>query len=62
MGYPKQYADDYPDITGLDLGIELPDTLEEDLSTKPAVQQALLRSTDLFLGRTSNASTETDLL
>ena len=35
----------------LDLGINLPPAINEDLELKPTVQTALLRMTDLFLGR-----------
>ncbi len=51
IGYPRDYEEDYPDIEGLDLGITVPDTINEDLSTKPSVQKALVRMTDLFLGK-----------
>ncbi len=51
IGYPKQYLEDFPDIFGIDLGIDVPDTIDEDLSGKPKVQEALLRTTDLFLGK-----------
>lgn len=50
VAYPSDYETDYPDAKGMDLGITVPDTVNEDLSTKPKVQEAVLRSSALFLG------------
>ena len=50
VAYPGDYETDYPDVKGMDLGITVPDTVNEDLSTKPKVQAAVLKSSALFLG------------
>lgn len=49
LAYPGDYENDYPGIDGLDLGISLPPTLDEDLSTKPSVQKKYLQATTALL-------------
>jgi len=49
LAYPSMYQDDY-DLGNLTQGIELPPTIDEDLSSKPSCQKAFLQRTPLVLG------------
>lgn len=48
LAYPGDYESDYPNIEGLDLGISLPPTVDEDLSSKPSAQRKYLQATATF--------------
>lgn len=57
--YPKTYQDDYPELAdGLDLGITLPPTINENLSCKPRVHAAQKLLQIVPLGRLNTTQQE----